>query len=123
MRQVRRRQIVLNVANRSQDNVEVVEQPFGGRRHRLPALCVLGQSGVDDQRCECEHRDREHLMDASEALARATIAAALIARGAVEVPAMPSRGERLPDAAGVRLRELTDYVYRLITTSDPPEAL
>jgi hypothetical protein len=58
-------------------------------------------------------------MDTSEALARATIAAALIARGAVEVPAIPSRGDRGLDPAGVRLRELTDYVFRLITMPDP----
>jgi len=55
-------------------------------------------------------------MDSSEAQARATIAAALIVRGAVEVPAMPSGGERMPDTAGVRLPELTDYVYRLPTS-------
>jgi hypothetical protein len=54
-------------------------------------------------------------MDSSEAHARAIIAAALIVRGAVEVPAMPTGTQRLPDDAGVRLRELTDYVYRLVT--------
>jgi hypothetical protein len=62
-------------------------------------------------------------MDPWEAQARATIAAALITRGAVEVPSMPSPGERLPDTAGVRLRELTDYLYRLITTDEPPDPL
>ena len=50
------------------------------------------------------------------------IAAALIVRGAVEVPAMPSGNQRVPDAAGVRLRELTDYVYRLLTIDEPQEA-
>jgi hypothetical protein len=59
-------------------------------------------------------------MDGWEAQAKAVIAAALITRGAVEVPAMPTGGERFPDAAGVRLRELTDYVYRILTTTDPP---
>ena len=54
-------------------------------------------------------------MDPVEAQAKAIIAAALIVRGAVEVPAMPSDSHRLPDAAGVRLRELTDYLYRLLT--------
>lgn len=58
-------------------------------------------------------------MDPLEAQARAIIAAALIVRGAVEVPAMPSGGQRVPDSAGVRLRTLTDYVYRLITTEQP----
>jgi hypothetical protein len=57
-------------------------------------------------------------MDSAEIQAKATIAAALIVRGAVEVPTMPTRGERAPDAAGVRLRELTDYLYRLIATDD-----
>ena len=60
-------------------------------------------------------------MDASEAQARAIIAAALIVRGAVEVPSMPSGSQRVPDPAGVRLRELTDYVYRLVTTDEPHE--
>ena len=54
-------------------------------------------------------------MDPLEAQARATIAAALIVRGAVEIPAMPSKG-RPSDLPGLRLRELTDYVYRLITS-------
>jgi hypothetical protein len=60
-------------------------------------------------------------MDPLEAQSRAIIAAALIVRGAVEVPAMPSERQRVPDAAGLRLRELTDYVYRLLTTDDPRE--
>ena len=58
-------------------------------------------------------------MDPLEAQARAVIAAALIVRGAVEIPTLPSAGQRLPDSAGVRLRELTDYVYRLVTADDP----
>ena len=61
-------------------------------------------------------------MDPLEGQARAIIAAALIVRGAVEVPAIPSRSQRVPDAAGMRLRELTDYVYRLLTTEEPHEA-
>ena len=59
-------------------------------------------------------------MDPLEAQARAMIAAALIVRGAVEVPAIP-RGRHLPDDAGVRLRELTDYVFRLLTTDHAAE--
>jgi hypothetical protein len=55
-------------------------------------------------------------MDSSEAQAKATIAAALIVRGAVEVPSLPETDDHAPDAASVRLRELTDYVYRLVTT-------
>lgn len=57
-------------------------------------------------------------MNPSEAQAKAIIAAALIVRGAVEVPSMPTGASHLPDDAGVRLRELTDYVYRLVTTDD-----
>jgi hypothetical protein len=58
-------------------------------------------------------------MDANEVQARATIAAALILRGAVEVPSVPRDGERASDEAGARLRELTDYVYRTITSEEP----
>lgn len=60
-------------------------------------------------------------MDPLERQARAIIAAALIVRGAVEVPSMPLDNEAIPDSAGVRLRELTDYVYRLVTTDEPNE--
>jgi len=58
-------------------------------------------------------------MDPLEGQTKAIIAAALIVRGAVEVPAMPTDARRVPDAGGMRLRELTDYVYRLITTDEP----
>jgi hypothetical protein len=61
-------------------------------------------------------------MDPVEGQAKAIIAAALIVRGAVEVPAMPSGSQHMPDAAGMRLRELTDYLYRLLTTDEPQEA-
>ena len=57
-------------------------------------------------------------MDPLEAQAKAIIAAALIVRGAVEVPSMPDDDEGAPDAAGVRLRRLTDYLHRLITRDD-----
>lgn len=60
-------------------------------------------------------------MDPLEAQANAIIAAALIVRGAVEVPAIPTGTQRVPDAGGKQLRELTDYVYRLVTTEQPPE--
>ena len=43
----------------------------------------------------------------------ALVAAALIASHAVEVPRIPSAG-KTPDAAAIRLRELTDYVYQAI---------
>ena len=54
-------------------------------------------------------------MDAAEIQAKATIAAALINSRAVEVPSIPSNGEWVRDAASVRLRDLTDYVYQIIT--------
>ena len=59
-------------------------------------------------------------MDSHEAQIRAILAAALIVRGAVEIPALPADASRhVPDPAGIRLRELTDYLYRLITTDEP----
>jgi hypothetical protein len=58
-------------------------------------------------------------MDSTEALAKATIAAALISRGVVEVPRLPQHGEPLDHSAGLRLRQLTDYVYRIITIAEP----
>jgi hypothetical protein len=58
-------------------------------------------------------------LDPLEAQARAIIAAALILRGAVEVASVPSGPQRVPHAAGMRLRELTDYLYRLLTTDEP----
>jgi hypothetical protein len=60
-------------------------------------------------------------MDPVEVQSKAIIAAALIVRGAVEVPSVPSVGQRVPDVAGMRLRELTEYVYRLLTTDQPQE--
>ena len=61
-------------------------------------------------------------MDPLEAQARATIPPPLIVRGAVEIPTMPSPGQRMPDAAGHRLQELTDYVYRLLTSDEPHDS-
>jgi hypothetical protein len=60
-------------------------------------------------------------MDPLEAQSKAIIAAALIMRGAVEVPSVPSEAARAPDSAGMRLRELTEYVYRLLTMDQPPD--
>jgi len=58
-------------------------------------------------------------MDSAEIQAKATIAAALITSRAVEVPAIPSSGEWPHDAASLRLRDLTDYVYQVITRGTP----
>ena len=54
-------------------------------------------------------------MDVSELQAKATIVAALIASHSVEIPAIPKGGGGTIDAAAIRLRDLTDYVYRAIT--------
>lgn len=58
-------------------------------------------------------------MDAVEIQAKATIAAALITSRAVDVPSIPSSGEWAQDAASLRLRDLTDYIYQMITKGKP----
>ena len=55
-------------------------------------------------------------MDTSEIQAKATIAAALIMSHAVEVPTIPRKGDWTSDDAALRLRELTEYVYRVIVS-------
>jgi hypothetical protein len=55
-------------------------------------------------------------MDPSEIQARATIAAALIMSRAVEVPSIPISGEWSKDTSALRLRDLTDYVYQMLTS-------
>ena len=57
-------------------------------------------------------------MDPLESQTKAIIAAALIVSGAVELPALPDDDRSAPDIAGVRLRRLTDYLYRLITSDE-----
>ena len=54
-------------------------------------------------------------MDQSEISARATIAAALIVSRAVEIPSIQRGGDWSKDVAALRLRDLTDYVYQMIT--------
>ena len=56
-------------------------------------------------------------MNETEILAKATIAAALIASHVVETPTVPKGGSGVSSAAAVRLRELTDYVYNTITAA------
>jgi hypothetical protein len=58
-------------------------------------------------------------MDPAELHARATIAAALIMARAVEVPTIPTRGDWSKDSAALRLRDLTDYIYQMITSPSP----
>lgn len=53
-------------------------------------------------------------MEPSELQARAIIAAALITSHAVEIPTVPSGSDLSHDASALRLRALTDYVYRVI---------
>jgi len=55
-------------------------------------------------------------MDAGEIQARATIAAALIAVHAVEIPTIPKAGSNAGDDAHLRLRALIDSVYRAIVS-------
>jgi len=55
-------------------------------------------------------------MEASEIHAKAMIAAALITSRAVEVPTIPTSGDWSKDTAALRLRDLTDYVYQMITS-------
>src|SRR5439155_11643138 len=42
----RRRQVVMNIAERGENDVEVVEQPLGGGGRRLSAFGVVGQRRV-----------------------------------------------------------------------------
>ena len=54
-------------------------------------------------------------MDPTEIQAKAAIAAALIASHAVEIPRIPTTGpDWTKDVASIRLRDLTDFVYRTI---------
>src|SRR4051794_10633666 len=43
--------IVIDIANRGENNVEVVEQPFGGRRRGLSDRCVVRQRRVGGSEC------------------------------------------------------------------------
>jgi hypothetical protein len=58
-------------------------------------------------------------MEAAEIQARATIAAALIMTRAVEIPTIPENGDWSQDTAALRLRDLTEYVYQMITAPQP----
>ena len=58
-------------------------------------------------------------MEPTEIHARAIIAAALIQAHAVEVPTIPMSGDWSHDVAALRLRDLTDYVYKMITAPEP----
>lgn len=60
-------------------------------------------------------------MDGTEIHARATIAAALIVSRAVAPPALPTTGTTTPTAADRQLIDLTDHVYRLISTPRAPD--
>jgi hypothetical protein len=58
-------------------------------------------------------------MEPAEIQARAMIAAALIVARAVEVPNIPTEGDWSQDSPALRLRDLTDYVYQMITSTKP----
>lgn len=55
-------------------------------------------------------------MERDEILAKAAIAAALIVARAVEVPTIPTSGDWAHDAAALRLRDLTDYVFQMLAS-------
>ena len=55
-------------------------------------------------------------MEPTEIHAKALIAAALITSRAVETPNIPTSGDWSNDTAALRLRDLTDYVYQMITS-------
>jgi hypothetical protein len=63
---------------------------------------------------------QEAEVEPSEIQARAAIAAALITSHAVEIPTIPTSGDWSQDTAALRLRDLTDYVYQMITTPMTP---
>jgi hypothetical protein len=56
-------------------------------------------------------------MEPFEIQAKASIAAALIMSRAVEVPTIPTSGDWSQDTAALRLRDLTDYLYQMLTCS------
>jgi hypothetical protein len=60
-------------------------------------------------------------MRAEEIQAKATIVAALIAARAVELPSRFGDPLSPPDEATLRMRELTDHIYDVITASAWPE--
>ena len=53
-------------------------------------------------------------MYTSEIHAKAIIAAALITSHAVEVPQLPATSSGREDPAALRLRDLTEYIYRAL---------
>ena len=53
-------------------------------------------------------------MYTSEIHAKAIIAAALISSHAVEIPQLPAAALEKDNSAAIRLRDLTEYVYRAI---------
>lgn len=60
-------------------------------------------------------------MDSAELQARVTLASALIASRAVEIPSsLPHTGRWTDDDAAVRLRDLTDYLYQVLA-ADPAD--
>ena len=84
----------------------------GLRRRSYSSAVVIAEWRLERAREGAE-------MEPTEIQARATIAAALIVTRAVEVPAIPTSGDWSRDTAALRLRDLTDYVYQMITTPQP----
>jgi hypothetical protein len=82
----------------------------------IAADAFVGMPTCTPARVACSKR--METMNPTEMQIRATIAAALIVSHAVDVPTIPKNGDWTGDVAAVRLRELTDYVYQVI--SSPP---
>jgi hypothetical protein len=82
----------------------------GVRRDLFERRRASRNGGLSGERAE---------MEPTEIQARATIAAALILTRAVEVPTIPTSGDWSRDTAALRLRDLTDYVYQMITSPQP----
>jgi hypothetical protein len=70
---------------------------------------------AEESRAQRNEAEGEN-MEPMEIQAKATIAAALIVSRAVEVPTIPTSGDWSQDSAAIRLRDLTDYVYQMITS-------
>jgi hypothetical protein len=80
---------------------------------------VFASAKVFTRRSPLPRERQEVEVEPSEIQARAAIAAALITSHAVEIPTIPTRGDWSKDKAALRLRDLTDYVYQMITTPTP----
>jgi hypothetical protein len=87
-------------------------------------MCARGKTVTSMQSAPLtgDNHGKDVRMDPTEIHAKAAIAAALIASHAVEIPRIPSSGlDWTKDASSIRLRELTDFVYRTIVDNPSGE--